>query len=72
LDRINEKIAGMGYRFSFVEMALAEINTIYEYLRDLARDSAPLTKRQRLGKERLIWQERLERALRHLEREAKQ
>lgn len=68
LDRISKQIAGMHYRFTAAEMALAQIGVIYEHLQDLA----PLKRQSLLAQERLRYQERLETALKHLEGKAKQ
>jgi hypothetical protein len=61
LDHINAQIKG---RLVFAEMALAEIHAIYGYLGDLAegRKSGPLRQA------RAVLQERLEKAISHLEK----
>jgi hypothetical protein len=63
-DRISKELAGMHYRFAFVEMALGEIDAIYRHLQDMV----PGMKASQIGQQRLRWQERLENALRYLEK----
>jgi hypothetical protein len=61
LDHINAQIKG---RLVFADMALAEIHAIYGHLQDLAegRKAGPL------GRARIVLQERLEKAISHLEK----
>jgi hypothetical protein len=63
LDHIRAEVAAGRYRLMYADMALAQIGTIYEHLQDLA----PLKRQGQLARERLHWQERLEKVTCQLE-----